>query len=212
MERFDRIDAVIFDLGGVILNLDYNLTVNQFEKHILNLDRNLFFGKKDQLPFFSSYEVGKTNTEQFIKEFNYYYNKEFNYEDFKSYWNAMILDMPESRINLIKSLRSRGIKVFLLSNINHLHELAVQERFEEIGERRDFLSIFDKGYYSHHMGLRKPTLEIFKYVVDEQNLNPARTLFIDDSIHHVEGARKLGINAVHLPDGKKIETQTYLYA
>ncbi|MGE3610695.1 MAG: HAD family hydrolase [Bacteriovoracaceae bacterium] len=212
MKTLENIDAVIFDLGGVILNLDYNLTVIEFEKHVEGLDRNVFFGKKEQLPFFSAYEVGKISTEEFIKSFNDYYMKNFSYEDFKSYWNAMILDIPLGRIELIRSLKTQGKKVFLLSNINHLHEIAVEERFKELGETSNFLSLFDKGYYSHHIGLRKPTTEIFDYVMKEQNLTPDRTVFIDDSVHHVEGARLVGINAVHLSDGQPLETQTYLYA
>jgi len=212
MKTLENIDAVIFDLGGVILNLDYNLTVIEFEKHIEGLDRNVFFGKKEQLPFFSSYEIGKISTEDFIKSFNDYYRKNFSYEDFKSYWNAMILDIPQGRIELIRSLKTQGKKVFLLSNINHLHEIAVEQRFMELGETTNFLSLFDKGYYSHHIGLRKPTTEIFDYVMKDQNLTPERTVFIDDSVHHVEGARLVGINAVHLSDGQPLETQTYLYA
>jgi epoxide hydrolase-like predicted phosphatase len=211
MNSFKEIEAVIFDLGGVILNLDYNLTVVEFEKHMPNLDKNVFFGKKEQLPFFSSYEIGKISTEEFIKSFNAYYNQSFSFEDFKAYWNAMILDIPKERIELVRSLKKQGKKVFLLSNINHLHEIAVDERFREIGETEQFLSIFNKGYYSHHIGLRKPNRDIFEFVMNEQDLVPEKTLFIDDSIHHVEGAKSLGINAVHLLNGQTLETQKYLY-
>ncbi len=212
MKDLKEIDAIIFDLGGVILNLDYNLTVIEFEKHLPNLDRNVFFGKKEQLPFFSAYEIGKINTDEFIKSFNGHYNKSFSYDDFKKYWNAMILDIPKERIQLIRSLKEQGKKVYLLSNINHLHEIAVEERFKEIGETNEFLLLFDKGYYSHHIGLRKPSTDIFDLVIQEQNLNPERTIFIDDSIHHVEGAKSVGINAIHLINGQPLETQTYLYA
>lgn len=212
MKDLKNIDAVIFDLGGVILNLDYNLTVIEFERHIPDIDRNVFFGKKEQLPFFSAYEIGKITTDEFIKSFNAYYNKNFSCDDFKMYWNAMILDIPKERIELIRSLKEQGKKVYLLSNINHLHELAVEERFKEIGETDEFLSLFDKGYYSHHIGLRKPTTDIFDFVMKEQNLNPERTVFIDDSVHHVEGAKSVGINAIHLSNGQPLETQTFLYA
>lgn len=211
MESLNNFDTLIFDLGGVILNLDYNLTVIEFEKYIQNLDRNVFFGKKDQLPFFSSYEIGEITTEEFIKQFNDYYNKEFSYLDFKMSWNAMILNLPKERIDLISNLRKKGKKVLLLSNINHLHEIAVEERFSDISNSVGFLSLFDKGYYSHHIGLRKPTAEIFDYVVKDQNLNPKKTLFIDDSLHHVVGAKNVGINAIHLVNGQPLETQTFLY-
>jgi HAD superfamily hydrolase (TIGR01509 family) len=209
--ELDNFDAIIFDLGGVILNLNYDLTVIEFEKQIQNLDRKLFFGKKDQLPFFSSYEIGKTQTSTFIEEFNRFYQKSFTESEFAILWNAMILDMPRERISLVRRLRLIGKKVFLLSNINELHELAVEQRFNELGEKSNFLNEFDNGYYSHKIGLRKPNREIFEFVIDHNSLLPNRTLFIDDSVHHVEGARSFGIESIHLESGQQIESLSFLY-
>lgn len=209
--ELDNFDAIIFDLGGVILNLNYDLTVIEFEKQIQNLDRGCFFGKKDQLSFFSSYEIGKTQTSTFIEEFNLFYKKSFSEFEFAILWNAMILDLPTERISLVRKLRQKGKKVFLLSNINELHEHAVEKRFNELGEKRNFLNEFDKGYYSHKIGLRKPNREIFEFVIDHHSLLPNRTLFIDDSIHHVEGARAVGLNSIHLDGGRQIESLSFLY-
>lgn len=206
------IDAIIFDLGGVILNLDYNLTVKAFEQIIPAIDKDSFFGKKNQLSFFNDYEVGRTSTAEFINAFNNHYRLNLSQYEFESMWNAMILDLPKERIDLINNLRSRGKKIYLLSNINDLHETAVQGRYSEIVRGKNFLEEFDKAYYSHHIGLRKPNREIFDFVLQQHNLLPEKTLFIDDSPHHVEGAKSAGINSVHLENKLPLESLEFLYA
>lgn len=199
------VDAIIFDLGGVILNLDFELTINEFKKLIPHFDRRTFLGQKEQLPFFNAYEVGELSTDDFTVSFNNHYKTNFSLEIFKKCWNAMILNIPQERIILLNQLRSIRKKIFLLSNINHLHELAVDEKFIELGETQPFLSLFDKGYYSHHIGLRKPSQDVFNLVIREQKLNVKRTLFIDDTLHHVEGARSVGLQSLHLSQGLTIE-------
>lgn len=205
MINLSDIDAIIFDLGGVILNLDFELTIIEFNKLIPHFDHCSFLGQKEQLPFFNAYEVGELSTEDFIVSFNNHYNSNFSLETFKQCWNAMILNIPQERIVLLNQLRFQGKKIYLLSNINHLHELAVDEKFKELGETHHFLSLFDKGYYSHHIGLRKPSQDVFRLVIREQNLDVKRTLFIDDTLHHVEGARSVGLQSLHLGLGLTLE-------
>ncbi len=196
--NLSNIDTIIFDLGGVVVNLDYNLTVIEFQKHIPNLDPSVFYGKEKQLEFFSKYEIGKISTDDFIRQFNIYYKQEIGLTEFKRCWNAMVLDLPITRIELIKSLQSKNKKVMLLSNINDLHADVIEDRFKSIGGIGRFYDLFDKTYYSHELGLRKPNQDIFKHVINSNSLAPEKTLFIDDSGHHVIGAKNLGINAVHL--------------
>jgi HAD superfamily hydrolase (TIGR01509 family) len=197
MKNLRDYNNVIFDLGGVILNLDYNQTVYEYKKHISNLDEDVFFGKEKQLPFFSDYEVGKISTSEFISEFRAYYKLDISDEEFKRCWNAMIFDFPITRINLLKELRKLGKKIFLLSNINEIHEYAVERSFGKVSDGI-FFDSFDHVYYSHRIGLRKPNYEIFDLVVSSNKLLKNETLFIDDSIHHVRGAEQFGIDAIHL--------------
>jgi epoxide hydrolase-like predicted phosphatase len=206
MKNLNTIDAIIFDLGGVILNLDYNLTVKAFQKHIKNMQDDAFLGKKAQLHFFNQYEIGKITTENFIKEFNTHYETKLEQAEFEKCWNAMILDIPKERIELLKRLRKEGKQVFLLSNINEIHERAVLERYEVLKDETPFFDLFNKAYYSHHIGMRKPDTEIFQFVLSEQKLAPEKTLFIDDSIQHIEGASQLGIAVKHLTRGNSIES------
>ena len=209
MKTINDYQNIIFDLGGVILNLDYNKTVEEFKKHIRNLDESVFFGKEKQLPFFSDYEVGKIPTNNFRDSFRDYYQLSLTDAEFDRCWNAMIFDFPMERIKLIGNLRQSGKKVFLLSNINELHEYAVDESFAQLGVAGHFFDTFDKVYYSHRVGLRKPNLEIFEHVVSDNKIDKTDTLFIDDSLHHVLGSRSYGIDAIHLVRPATLESHDF---
>jgi glucose-1-phosphatase len=180
---------LIFDLGGVILNLDYQLTVDAFKKMIPDLDESTFYGKEKQLEFFSLYETGRIKTDEFIERFNHHYHSEICKSDFTEAWNAMLLDLPISRLHYLIDLKQSGNRLFLLSNINELHEAAVG----------DLSSYFEKVYYSHRVGLRKPDPEIFRLVLSENKLDLQESCFIDDSEQHIRGARSVGLSALHLP-------------
>lgn len=201
MSSLDKFNYVILDLGGVVLNLDYSQTVKSFKTIIPELDESTFFGKEKQLDFFSEYEVGRSSTSEFIQKFKSYYNIEVSNEDFKNHWNAMIFDIPIERIDLLKRLRGNGKKVFLLSNINDLHATAVETSFSAHKLKDSFSSLFDNVYYSHVVGKRKPNKDIFELVIKENSIPKNDALFIDDSEHHVVGARACGIEAYHLGKG-----------
>jgi HAD superfamily hydrolase (TIGR01509 family) len=205
MNNIGNYKNIIFDLGGVILNLDYNKTVEEYKKHIQNLDEVVFFGKENQLSFFSEYEVGKISTDVFRQKFNSYYDLELSKIEFSRCWNAMIFDFPIQRIYLIEKLRNSGRRVYLLSNINELHELAVEDSFSKLGLNKRFFDSFDKVYFSHRVGLRKPNWEIFDLVIKENNIKKEETVFIDDSLHHVMGSRNFGIHAIHLTKPVTVE-------
>jgi FMN phosphatase YigB (HAD superfamily) len=209
MKSINDYRNIIFDLGGVVLNLDYNKTVLEYKQHIKDLNESVFFGKENQLSFFSDYEVGRISTVDFIKKFNEYYSLKITDEEFHRCWNAMIFDFPMSRILLIKRLRDSGKKILLLSNINELHEQAVEESYKSLGIGDKFFDCFDKVYYSHRIGLRKPNQEIFDFVVRDTKIEKHETIFIDDSLHHVEGSRKYGIDAIHLEKPTSIESHPF---
>ena len=113
----------------------------------------------------------------------------------------MLLDLPSARVDLLKHLRSK-YQLILFSNTNKIH----LQRFREIiGEQYGdpFLleTLFDKTYYSHELGKRKPNTEAFETILNQHGLRAAEVAFIDDSIQHVQGAIAVGINAYHLTDG-----------
>jgi epoxide hydrolase-like predicted phosphatase len=190
--------AVIFDLGGVVINLAIEKTIQSFREKIPGFTNAQFIGKPDQHEIFNRYETGVTSTEQFYQEFQDHYRCKIGFESFRTSWNAMILDLPCERIEFLETLKSEGIRIFLLSNINLLHAAHVETVYDDLGMGGAFRALFERTYYSFEMGLRKPDPRIFERVLSENGLNKVDTLFIDDTLQHVEAARRLGIETIHL--------------
>src|SRR5690606_27785293 len=109
-------------------------------------------------------------------------------------WNAMILDFPVERLRFLEEL-SKKYRLFLLSNTNDLHIDAVRRALEKTTGHKNLEQYFEKTYFSSAIGMRKPDTRIFEFVCSENNLDPAKTIFIDDSPQHIEGAKSVGIEA-----------------
>ncbi len=189
-----------FDLGVVLINLDFEKTAQLFLAKVPHLDREVFLGKEAQHSLYNGYEIGKLSTAEIVRNFNAHHQTELSVEYFTEAWNAMILQFPREKIELLQRLKSSGKKLFLLSNINELHAHAAEARFLELGLPFSFHSLFDKVYYSHLVGMRKPEPEIFQLILNENNLKPEAVIFVDDSLQHIRSARKLGIRSLHLAD------------
>lgn len=197
-----NISAIIFDLGGVILNIDYNRTSSAFKSIGLhNFDEKYSQAKQSKL--FDNLETGKISEEDFFNELKKYFQRNISNIELENAWNAMLLDLPLERIDLLKKLSSQ-FRLFLLSNTNLIHYKAYSVYLNRTFGKMIFDEIFERQYLSFEMGMRKPDLEIFQFVLNENKLNPAETLFIDDSVQHIEGAKAAGINAIHLNSGKTI--------
>ena len=195
-----KIDNIIFDLGNVIINIDYQSTINAFEKIGITNAKD-FYSKSSQKNIFDKLEIGKITREDFVLEIQKNIPKTSKAEIINA-WNAIIKDLPQSRINLLKDLKNK-FSIFLLSNTNTIH---IDYIFENIGKDRyqEFYNLFDKVYYSYEVKLRKPDPNIFELVIEENNLNVKNTLFIDDSIQHINSAKKIGLQTYHL--NNKIES------
>ena len=194
--------AIIFDLGGVVLNIDYLLTINQFEK--LGVENaSDFYSKKVQDSIFDKVEVGEINSKEFMEALKKKCNNT-DLEQVENAWNAMLSDLPQNRLTLIKKLKNK-YKIFLLSNTNEIHMQALQNK---IGEETwvEFSALFDKMYLSFEIGFRKPDKSAFKIILKENNLKPNEVLFIDDSPQHIETAERLGMNCYYLLDEEDITT------
>ena len=186
------IKNIIFDLGGVILNLNFNNTAEHFKSlGIRNFDE--IYSKYKQLSLFDDFEVGKISPSDFIKKLKTFAPENCLESDIETAWNAMLLDLPKERIELLQKLKIK-YRLFLLSNTNEIHYNAFMQQILESFGRPVFSEIFEKEYYSHILGKRKPHKETFEFVMNEQNLLPEETLFLDDTLHHIEGAKVVGIN------------------
>ena len=194
--------AIIFDLGAVILNINYQNTIDEFSKLGVK-NASTFYSKKVQTDLFNQIETGEITAEKFLSELQ----KETNnatISQVKYAWNSMLLDLPNERIQLIKSLKNK-YRIYLLSNTNIIHIDAFKK---QIGDRKweEFSALFGKMYLSYEVGMRKPNTEVFEHILKEQNLKAEEVFFIDDSPQHIEGAKKLGIRTHYLLDNEEITT------
>lgn len=189
---------IIFDLGGIIANLDYIKSLEDFNlagKIVKNI--NIDTLKSSEL--FQNYEKGEISTDFFLTELSKFYENSVKKEDLASAWNSIVVDFPLHRIEFIKELQNRGEHtLFLLSNINDLHLQRVYDLFSILQLPYSFDSLFTTTYYSHLIGMRKPESNIFEHVLQQENLKAEDCLFVDDTLANVETARKLNIESLHI--------------
>lgn len=193
---------VIFDLGGVIINLDQQRSINEFNNHS-DLPFETFYNQSAQSGFFDEFDKGKIDTPTFLSILKQELKYAGDERHLLEAWNAMLLDVPAHRLDLLVDAK-QNYKTFLLSNTCEPHIAAFEEQLYLDHGVKNFEDYFDKVYYSCRMGLRKPDPEIFLTVLKENNLKPEETVFIDDSIQHVKGAGACGINAYLLPKGMEV--------
>jgi HAD superfamily hydrolase (TIGR01509 family) len=194
--------AIIFDLGAVILNINYQNTIDEFTKLGVN-NATTLYSKKVQTNLFNQIETGMISSNEFLKALQKE-TKNANINQVEKAWNAMLLDLPEERVHLIKKLKNNHT-IYLLSNTNAIHIDAFKK---QLGNKKwlAFCKLFDKMYLSHELGLRKPDVKIFEYILKEQKLKAEEVFFIDDSPQHIASAKKIGIHCHHLLDDEDIIT------
>ena len=197
-----NIDNIIFDLGNVILNIDYQNTIDAFKK-IGVPNASSFYSKSSQLNIFNQLETGHISKQNFILEIQKIVPKASASQIINA-WNAILQDLPNERLEILKNIKDK-FSIFLLSNTNSIH---IEKIINKLGEKKyeEFYNLFEKVYYSHQVKLRKPNSDIFKLVIKENCLSIKNTLFIDDSIQHIESAKKIGLKTYHLDGNKTLES------
>lgn len=198
-----KINTIIFDLGGVIINLDTAATIAEFNKLSSKPFENIYT-QLQQTPLFDLFDKGLIGEPEFFNGLKVAMEAEPGDDLMLEAWNAMLLDFPLHRLELLKALKSK-YRLFLLSNTNETHVREFEASLLKSQGYQNLEPFFDRVYYSCRMGMRKPDTEIFDYVLKENKLVPEETLFIDDTLHHIEGALKTGIQAHLLPKGKEAE-------
>ena len=197
------IQNIIFDLGGVLLDIDYQKTETAFEK-LGFPDFKQAFSQLRQNAFFDDWETGALSADEWFSGIKSHVPYALTDDQITDAWNDMLLDFPIARLRLLQQLRSR-YNLFLLSNTNEIHERAFNKLLQEQTGFPSLAVLFDKVYYSHRIGLRKPNPEPFRLILTENHLKAEETLFIDDSPQHIEAAKALGIQTIHLVPPKTIE-------
>lgn len=195
------IKNIIFDFGGVLLNIDYLKTITAFEALGMHEPAQAF-SKEVQAQFFQEFEKGMITEKVFISEIQKHL-KNVSSDDVTRAWNALLEDFPVERFYYLSRLKEK-YKLFLLSNTNIIHEKEFVKTIDAAVGWENFKNLFEAIGYSHEMRMRKPDAEIFYAILEQHNLKPQETVFIDDTLMHVEAARKTGIHGIHLPSGKEI--------
>lgn len=192
------IKNIIFDLGGVIYDIDYYRIAETFEQFGLT-DFDKKYTQEKQTEIIDAFEEGKIS----ISEFRHYIRSltsvQLTDAQIDTAWNSILIDIPAHRVSLLEEVR-KNYSIFLFSNTNELN----YNRFVLDMKRKFgfdiFTTLFKKSFFSHHIGLRKPNKESFEYIIKNQQLNPRETLFIDDTIRHIEGATEVDLIVYHLAD------------
>lgn len=201
------IKHIIFDLGGVLLNIDYNLTERAFvDAGITNFGE--LYAQLAQTPLFDDLETGKIGTDEFVEALQKVSSVAITREEVLSAWNAMLLDFPVRRLQLLQQLRLY-YDLVLLSNTNEIHEESFNKILMSDRGIPNIGVFFDRVYFSHRVGLRKPDRAIFERILEECSFKPEHTLFIDDSPQHIATAKELGIQTIYLEKGMTIEETVF---
>ncbi|NJB70540.1 putative hydrolase of the HAD superfamily [Saonia flava] len=188
------IKNIIFDFGDIFINLDKPATAREMEK----------FGYLETTPeltsIFDSYEKGLLTSNEFLNLTNTIFPKATKQELINA-WNAILLDFPDYRLEFLESLvQENDYRMFLLSNTNDIHIEFVKEYMGKEKYNR-FKECFEVFHLSYEMNMRKPEAEIYQFVLDESNLDPAETFFVDDTKENTDSASKLGIKVWNLRVG-----------
>ncbi|MCQ2286246.1 MAG: HAD family phosphatase [Bacteroidales bacterium] len=202
------IKNIIFDLGGVIYDIRYENIADAFEKcgfpHFTD-----HYTQAAQSGPIDQFEEGNITIPEFRSYIRSLAPVPLTDQQIDDSWNAIIIDVPERRVEMLKQLKEK-YQLFLFSNTNQLN----YDKFKVDLKKKFGYDIFDelfvKVYFSHEMHMRKPAVEAFQLVIKEQHLNPAETLFIDDTSRHILGAQKAGLNTYLLPKGEDVAEMKWL--
>lgn len=188
MKNYKDVTTLIFDLGGVIVDLDWNLCIRNFEKiGVEHMDK--LVSTTLQKGFILDYELGFISDDEFRAEVRKYASREVTDDQIDSAWTSLLVKIPSEKLELLRNLKKK-YRILMLSNTNNLSFAHSETMFNVDGHSVN--DYFDKCYLSYKMHLAKPTPEIFQALLDDSGLKAEKCLFLDDGIHNVIAAEKLG--------------------
>lgn len=198
-----QIKNIIFDLGGVLLDLDVNRCMERLEGIGLHGVRQWMTGTNEK-GFFKEYECGMLTTGQFRSRICEEAGRELPDAEIDQIWNSMLKDIPGYKFELLLKLQ-KNYKLYLLSNTNDLHWEYCADKFTYKG--MSMLDCFTRVFLSFQMRLAKPDAEIYRTVLKEAGIKAEETLFVDDSKDNCQAASLLGVRVFHYAPEDNLEIQ-----
>lgn len=198
-----KIKNIIFDYGGVIIDLDYSATTRAFEAHGVK-SFNAAFTQHEQHDLFDEFDCGRITPAAFRKQLNMLLQVRLTDTQIDQSWNAMLLGIRHEKLSFLKTL-SEKYSLFLLSNTNEIHLTAVERYFENVYGAVRIENFFTECYYSCRIGYRKPQAECFQLILGKHGLRKDETIFIDDTPGIIHAARALGIPSHLYPTNESLD-------
>jgi putative hydrolase of the HAD superfamily len=193
-----EIRNIIFDLGGVLLNINPLLSLLEFER-LSGISREELTKRLAKEHIFEKIDTGSLDPSQFRSELCRIMNHTASDAEIDHAWNILLLDFPAPRLELLQQL-GKNYRVFLLSNTNIIHfRKYTQDFYDTFG--MPLTSLFEKVFLSYEIGIHKPDAGIYQYVLQNAGLVPSECVFIDDSLPNIAAAAAGGIAGIHItPD------------
>lgn len=199
-----NINAIIFDLGKVIVETDLDKTLSAFKAMQNNSDvetRNFF-----EYELFHQFELGQLSQNDFFQKVKEKLSLNGEIDIIEKAWNSMILGIPQKNIRLLQNLK-KNYPTFALSNTNSSHATILNAQLQEHHQINSIHDLFHKVYFSYELKLGKPDKKIFEYVLADLNLTPEQTLFIDDNKDNIRTSKHMGFQTIHLTQQDKLEDE-----
>ena len=201
------IKAIIFDLGGVLIDVDMPRCLNNIKALGVDVDSLTRTSSESNAPVSTvcegvtisgalhEYQIGNIPTDKFITMIQQMSNPDTTRQQVLDAWNSCLLTLPKYKLDFVKQLRSEGYATYLLSNTNDAHwKYILETSFPEPAE-----NYFDKLFLSQEMGMAKPDTEIYAEVLRQIGTPANECLFIDDSSANCKAAETLGILTYNAP-------------
>jgi len=199
--QLQGIDVIIFDFGNVLIDLDYPRVIRKFsevaKKNLEEIEELVVTA-----PVLQKFEMGMIGPDEFRASINKILGTQMGERQFENIWNSMLKSITKERMDKVLKIGER-FDTYILSNTNMIHEIAYEEMIMQATGRPSLRDFVKEVYYSHEIGMRKPNLNCYQFVIDDIGIYPSRMLFLDDRLDNVEAAQKAGMKAIQIFDPDK---------
>lgn len=196
------IENIIFDFGGVIYDIDHEKTKKAFSNlGIKNFEE--LYGHTIQTRLFEDFEIGEISPKIFRDTIRKYLPKNTSDQEIDAAWNALLIGFKPERLALLEKI-GKQYRIFLLSNTNQIHYQYYMGELKTLDYHKKFTAFFEKLYFSHQIGMRKPDAKIFDYVIQDSQIKTEETIFIDDYDLNISAANRAGLNSILLESKQEI--------